>query len=129
MALQNSSSERQKLFLCLQVFEPKESKNDDQKGKKEIPPTLVRSCQQIVNGLVNSVMELEKSDGSRLVGCVTALHSFAQIRPQLLVEHTISLEPYLNVKCMSNEKIKFISLLAEILENVSVDGFLTSSGR
>lgn len=74
-------------------------------------------------------MELEKSDGGRLVGCVTALHSFAQIRPQLLVEHTISLEPYLNVKCMSNEKIKFISLLAEILENVSSDGGPMTSGR
>lgn len=87
----------------------------------------MRSCHQIVKGLVNSIMELEKSDGSRLVGCVTALHSFAQIRPQLLVEHTISLEPYLNVKCMSNEKIKFMSLLAEILEHVSADCCLMTS--
>jgi cohesin loading factor subunit SCC2 len=64
-------------------------------------------------------MDLEKTNGARLVGCVTALHSFAQIRPQLLVEHAISLEPYLNIKCSSNEQIKFISLLAEILEHVS----------
>jgi cohesin loading factor subunit SCC2 len=63
-------------------------------------------------------MDLEKTNGSRLVGCVTALHSFAQIRPQLLVEHAISLEPYLNIKCSSNEQIKFMSLLAEILEHV-----------
>lgn len=63
-------------------------------------------------------MDLEKTNGSRLVGCVTALHSFAQIRPQLLVEHAISMEPYLNIKCSSNEQIKFISLLAEILEHV-----------
>lgn len=109
-------------FFNSQVFEPKESKSDDNKGKKEIPPTLIRSCQQIVNGLVNSIMELEKSNGARLVGCVTALHSFAQIRPQLLVEHTISMEPYLNIKCSSNEQIKFISLLAEILEHVSWSG-------
>lgn len=67
---------------------------------------------------MNSIMDLEKTNGSRLVGCVTALHSFAQIRPQLLVEHAISLEPYLNIKCSSNEQIKFMSLLAEILENV-----------
>lgn len=104
--------------LHLQVFEPKESKNEETKGKKEIPPTLIRSCQQIVNGLVNSVMDLEKTNGPRLVGCITALHSFAQIRPHLLVEHAISLEPYLNIKCTSNERIKFISLLAEILEHV-----------
>lgn len=63
-------------------------------------------------------MELEKTNGTRLVGCVTALHSFAQIRPQLLVEHAISLEPYLNIKASSNEQIKFISSLAEILEHV-----------
>lgn len=110
----------------MQVFEPKESKNDDTKGKKEIPPTLIRSCQQIVNGLVNSIMDLEKTNGSRLVGCVTALHSFAQIRPQLLIEHAISLEPYLNIKCISNEQIKFMSLLAEILEHVRTLGDVPS---
>jgi cohesin loading factor subunit SCC2 len=91
---------------------------DDNKGKKEISPVLIRSCQQIVNGLVNLVMEYEKSNMGRLVGCMTALHSFAQIRPQLIIEHAITLEPYLNIKCSSNEQIKFISLLAEILEQV-----------
>lgn len=101
------------------VFEPKEVK-DDNKGKKEISPVLVRSCQQIVNGLVNLVMEYEKSNMARLVGCMTALHSFAQIRPQLIIEHAITLEPYLNIKCSSNEQIKFISLLAEILEQVKI---------
>lgn len=105
-------------FSFFQVFEPKESKNDETKGKKEVPPTLIKSCQQIAKGLVDSLMELEKTNGPRLVGCVTALHSFAQIRPQLLVEHAITLEPYLNIKCTSNERIKFMSLLAEILEQV-----------
>jgi cohesin loading factor subunit SCC2 len=63
-------------------------------------------------------MEYEKSDMTRLVGCVTALHSFAQIRPHLIVKHAITLEPYLNIKCISNEQIKFLSLLGEILEQV-----------
>lgn len=107
-------------FSFFQVFEPKESKNDETKGKKEVPPTLIKSCQQIAKGLVDSLMELEKTNGPRLVGCVTALHSFAQIRPQLLVEHAITLEPYLNIKCTSNERIKFMSLLAEILEQVRI---------
>lgn len=91
---------------------------DDNKGKKEISPVLIRSCQQIVNGLVNLVMEYEKSNKARLVGCMSALYDFAQIRPQLIVEHAITLEPYLNIKCSSNEQIKFISLLADILELV-----------
>lgn len=91
---------------------------DDVKGKKEISPVLIRSCQQIVNGLVYLVMEYEKCNKERLVGCMTALHSFAQIRPQLIVEHAITLEPYLNIKCTSKEQIKFIALLAEILEQV-----------
>jgi cohesin loading factor subunit SCC2 len=63
-------------------------------------------------------MEYEKSNIARLVGCVTALHSFSQIRAQLIVAHAISLEPYLNIKCTSNEQIKFLALLAEILEQV-----------
>jgi cohesin loading factor subunit SCC2 len=65
-------------------------------------------------------MELEKTNGERLVGCVTAIHSFAQIRPHLLVEHAMSLEPYLNIKCTTNEQAKFMSFLAEILEHVSL---------
>lgn len=91
--------------------------------KKEIPLTLIRACQQIVNGLVDSIMALEKSNTPRLVGCVTALHSFAQIRPQLLVEHAISLEPWLNIKCNSPDRVKFISMLAEILEHVRIRFF------
>jgi cohesin loading factor subunit SCC2 len=101
------------------VFEPKESKNEETKGKKEVSPILIRACQQVVDGLVDSLMELEKTNGPRLVGCVTAIHSFAQIRPQLLVEHAMSLEPYLNIKCTTNEQAKFMSFLAEILEHVS----------
>lgn len=101
-----------------QVFEPKESKNEEQKGKKEISPILVRACQQIVDGLVDTMMELEKNNSPRLIGCVTAVHSFAQIRPHLLVEHAMSLEHYLNIKCATNEQIKFTGFLAEILEQV-----------
>lgn len=79
---------------------------------------MIHACQQIVNGLVNLIMEYEKSNISRLVGCVTALHSFAQIRAQLIVEHAITLEPYLNIKCTSSDQIKFLAMLAEILEHV-----------
>lgn len=71
------------------------------------------------------MMELEKTNSDRLIGCVTAIHSFAQIRPHLLVEHAMSLEPYLNIKCMTNEQAKFMGFLAEILEQVNFP-FITS---
>lgn len=63
-------------------------------------------------------MTLEQSNTARLVGCVTALHSLAQIRPQLLIKHAISLEPYLNLKGTTAHRAKFISMLGEILEQV-----------
>lgn len=100
------------------MYEPKESK-EDSKVKKEIPVTLITASKQIVAELVDAIMILEKSDTTKLVGCIQALHSFAYIRPKLLVEHAITLEPYLNVKCDSADRTKFVSLLAEILEQVS----------
>ncbi|XP_035909136.1 nipped-B protein isoform X2 [Anopheles stephensi] len=103
--------------LLKTIFEPKESK-DDSKLKKEIPKTLIKACQQIVDGLVEATMRLEGAENTRLVGCITALHLFAKIQPQLLVNHAISLEPYLNMRCQNQIISKFISSIAEILEQV-----------
>ena len=79
---------------------------------------MIKACQQIVNGLVEATMKLEGSENRKLVGCITALHLFAKIRPQLLVNHAITLEPYLNIKVSSANNSKFISSIAEILEQV-----------
>uniref|UniRef100_A0A182MZ11 Nipped-B protein n=1 Tax=Anopheles dirus TaxID=7168 RepID=A0A182MZ11_9DIPT len=103
--------------LLKTIFEPKESK-EDSKLKKEIPKTLIKACQQIVDGLVEATMRLEGAENTRLVGCITALHLFAKIQPQLLVNHAISLEPYLNMRCQNQIISKFISSIAEILEQV-----------
>ncbi|XP_050076390.1 nipped-B protein-like isoform X2 [Anopheles maculipalpis] len=103
--------------LLKTIFEPKESK-DDSKLKKEIPKTLIKACQQIVDGLVEATMRLEGAENTRLVGCITALHLFAKIQPQLLVNHAMSLEPYLNMRCQNQIISKFISSIAEILEQV-----------
>jgi cohesin loading factor subunit SCC2 len=107
------------IFISIysQIFEPKENK-EDCKLKKEIPKTLITSCQQIVDGLVNSVMVLESQENKRIVGCITALHLFAKIRPQLLVQHALTLESYLNIRCHSANVVKFMSCVAEILEHV-----------
>ena len=36
---------------------------------------------------------------SRIVACLTALYLFAKSRPQLLVEHVQTLQPYLQILC------------------------------
>ena len=36
---------------------------------------------------------------SRIVACLTALYLFAKSRPQLLVEHVQTLQPYLQIHC------------------------------
>lgn len=64
-------------------------------------------------------MSLEGSEKQvRLVGCITALHLFARVRPQMLVNHAETLEPYLNLKPTSSSMVQFISSIAEILEQV-----------
>jgi len=61
------------------------------------------ACSQIVDCLIENVLNLEEcsSGGSsqRLVACLTSLYLFAKIRPQLLVKHAITLQPYLSLKC------------------------------
>lgn len=103
--------------LLKSIFEPKENK-EDSKAKKEIPKTLIKACQQIVDGLVDATMKLESSENKKLVGCITALHLFSKIQPQLLVNHAMTLEPYLNIRCQNAINYKFISSVAEILEQV-----------
>lgn len=103
----------------MQIFEPKENK-EDVKAKKEIPKTTIKACQQIVDGLVSATMNLESSQmQNKLVGCITALHLFAKVQPKLLIYHAETLEPYLNVKTSSSNLVQFISSIAEILEQVS----------
>lgn len=79
---------------------------------------IVWSCEQICNGLVDTIVQLEGSDSRKLLGCITTLHLFAKVRPHLIVRHAITLEPYLNIKCNSNYIVRFMSSVAEILEHV-----------
>ena len=39
------------------------------------------------------------SASQKLVACLMTLHLLAKIRPQLLVDHAITLQPYLSLKC------------------------------
>jgi cohesin loading factor subunit SCC2 len=79
----------------------------------EPPKAVVTASRQIVNCLVEHVLRLEESvdtggpNGSgqnssasqRFVACVATLYLFAKIRPQLLVNHAITLQGYLSMRC------------------------------
>ena len=102
------------LLLLPQLFKPKEDKEDSTKVVFEPPRSLLTASRQIVDCLVQHILRIEElglqdraadtgaavSRGSsqRLVACLNTLYMFARIRPQLLVEHAITLQPYLAVK-------------------------------
>lgn len=67
-----------------------------------------------------SLVQEEQSHGSsqRLVACLTTLYLFAKIRPQLLVDHAITLQPYLSLKCQTQGDYQIISSVARTLELV-----------
>lgn len=106
------------------MFKPREDKDDATKIATEPPKALLLSCRQIVDCLIENVLSLEEnsldSNGSsqRLIACLTTLYLFAKIRPQLLVKHASTLQPYLGLKCQSAGDIQIISNVARMLELV-----------
>lgn len=107
--------------LLTSLFKPKEDKDDSTKQILEPPKSLIQACKQIVDCLIDNVLTLDGcSSGSsqRLVACLLTLHLFAKIRPQLLVEHAITLQPYLSVKCQTQGDYQIISSVARTLELV-----------
>ena len=110
----------------------------------EPPKPLLTACKQIVDCLIENVLRLEEapesntastsngngnasgegpsssSGGSsqRLVACLTTLYLFAKIRPQLLVNHAITLQPYLSLKCLTKCDYELIGFVARTLELV-----------
>ncbi|XP_071439398.1 nipped-B-like protein [Hetaerina americana] len=127
--------------LLLSLFKPKEDKDDSTKMHVEPPKSLLTACHQIVDCLIENVLRLEEAgfvqdDGQtsgaggesgeeesrgssqRLVACLTTLYLFAKIRPQLLVAHAITLQPYLSLKCQTQGDYQIISNVARTLELV-----------
>jgi len=117
--------------LLQTLFKPKEDKDDATKVNKEPPKQLVVACQQIVDCLMETVLkseeqniatqQLEAGDKSvgqshRIVACLTTTFLFSKIRPQLLVNHVQTLQPYLNVKCQTQGDYQIISHVARTLE-------------
>lgn len=105
------------------MFKPKEDKEDSTKIQTEPPKALLLACEQIVDCLIENVLRLEETtdnntSSQRLVACLTTLYLFAKIRPQLLVKHASTLQPYLSLKCQSHGDIQIISSVAKMLELV-----------
>merc|ERR1712223_1267555 len=100
--------------LLQTVFKPKEDKDDATKKAVESNPQLVLACQQIVDCLVESVLRMEESNSDmtpndldnsksapslRVSACLTTLFLFSKTRPQLLVGHVQTLQPFLSKSC------------------------------
>ena len=116
------------------MFRPKEDKEDVTKINTEPPKPLVTACKQIVDCLVKHILVLEESGGSsqsneiastnhstpprsmsvRLVACLRTLYLFAKIRPQLLVDHAITLQPYLSLKCQVMQILSYFNRIYRI---------------
>ncbi|XP_070070037.1 nipped-B protein isoform X7 [Drosophila takahashii] len=111
--------------LLMSIFKPRDNllKSDGCvqepiKKNTEPPLDIVIACQQLADGLVDRLIELEDTDNARMLGCITTLHLLAKVRPQLLVRHAMTIEPYLNIKCHTATAAKFICAVADILEKV-----------
>jgi len=116
--------------LLVSLFKPKEDKDDSTKMQMEPPRALLTACKQIVDCLIENVLRLEetnledteksgkKGSSQRLVACLTTLYLFAKIRPRLLVNHAITLQPYLSLKCQTQGDYQIISSVAHTLELV-----------
>ncbi|KAF7243994.1 Nipped-B-like protein [Varanus komodoensis] len=72
-----------------------------------------KACTQLVDNLVEHILKYEESladsdnkgvNSSRLVACITTLFLFSKIRPQLMVKHAMTMQPYLTTKCSGNAK-------------------------
>ncbi|XP_042215621.1 nipped-B-like protein isoform X2 [Homarus americanus] len=116
--------------LLHSMFKPREDKDDVTKINTEPPKSLVTACKQIVDCLVRHILVLEE-DGQenqpadqprtttqRILACHKTLYLFAKIRPQLLVDHAITLQPYLAWRCRTQVDYTMIGVVARTLELV-----------
>ncbi|XP_078354070.1 nipped-B-like protein isoform X1 [Oculina patagonica] len=86
------------------------------------------ASRQIVNCLVENVLSLEEkavaqsegkgSSSQRLVSSLSSLYLISKIKPQLLVKHAMTLQPYLSTKCSTQGDYLVIHNVARILELV-----------
>ncbi|KAL1493055.1 hypothetical protein ABEB36_011194 [Hypothenemus hampei] len=109
--------------LLVSLYKPKEDKDDSTKINTEPSKALLTACKQIVDCLIENILRLEENSttsgaSERLLACMTTLQSLAKIRPQLLINHASTLQPYLGLKCHTEGDRKIVSCVARMLELV-----------
>ncbi|KAM4708198.1 nipped-B-like protein isoform 2-T2 [Discoglossus pictus] len=86
-----------------------------------------KACTQLVDNLVEHILKYEESlsdsdnksvNPGWLVACITTLFLFSKIRPQLMVKHAMTIQPYLTTKCSTQNDFIVICNVAKILELV-----------
>ncbi|KAG8180025.1 hypothetical protein JTE90_026629 [Oedothorax gibbosus] len=87
--------------------------------------SVIKSCKQIVDCLVENLLQLEESsqnvDGgasTHLVACLATLHLFSKIYPPFVVPHAMTVQPYLSMKCNSHSDYLLLKNVAQTLELV-----------
>ncbi|CAN8005998.1 unnamed protein product [Ixodes hexagonus] len=81
---------------------------------------VLESCRQIVDCLVERVLCLEEGGGgsSHLVACLSTLYLFSRIRPQLLVRHAQTIQPYLSMRLAGPQDYQVLHNVTRCLELV-----------
>ncbi|KAK9511584.1 hypothetical protein O3M35_000214 [Rhynocoris fuscipes] len=99
--------------LMMNVFKP----NDDDERVTEVPRTILTACRQIVDCLVETVLRLDGTNANeKLLSCLLMLHLFAKIKPEFVVHHAITIQPYLSLKCQTQDDNQIICSIARTLE-------------
>lgn len=87
--------------------------------------SVVKSCKQIVDCLVENLLQLEESsqnvDGGatpHLVACLATLHLFSKIYPPFVVPHATTIQPYLSMRCNNHSDFLLLRNVAQTLELV-----------
>ncbi|KAK2166560.1 hypothetical protein NP493_1314g00065 [Ridgeia piscesae] len=90
---------------CLDWFEQL-LENLFKKEENSNSTPVEQACEQIVNCLVENILRIEEHSAeagatcsSRLISCFNTLYLFCKVKPELLIPHANTIQPYLNIKC------------------------------
>ncbi|XP_022102804.1 nipped-B-like protein A isoform X2 [Acanthaster planci] len=87
-----------------------------------------KACLQITDCLVEHVLRLElqstessaegRVSSQRLVSCLQTLYLFSKVKPELMVTHATTFQPYLSTRCSTQGDFLVVHNVARILELV-----------
>ncbi|KAK4467489.1 hypothetical protein MN116_008977 [Schistosoma mekongi] len=89
------------------------------KEETEKVKPVEKACKQIADCLVQNIMRLEEiscQSNQRLVSCLTTLHLLTKVRPELMVQYIMVLQPYLSIRCNEAADAHVLHYVVRILE-------------